>query len=115
MRIVNMERKLIYFTPIFLSMVSMTAASCSDSGYPYDTHYECKLMIQIQSFIAAFWIAALAVNYIIIFTKPAAEDLKLFVVRMGQVEYGSENNLSIQEVFLQGKARSGILLYIIHI
>ena len=108
MRIVNMERKLIYFAPIFLSMVSMTAASCYDTYY--DSYYECKLMTQIQLFVAAFWIAALAVNYIITFTKLAAEDLKLFVVRMGQVEYGSENNLSIQEVFLQDQARSGILL-----
>ena len=65
MRIVNMERKLIYFAPIFLSMVSMTAASCYDTYY--DSYYECKLMTQIQLFVAAFWIAALAVNYIITF------------------------------------------------
>ena len=61
------------FLPIFLSMVSKTEA---EDCYQWDrdgsdpTRYECKLIGQIKLFVAAFWIAALAVLSYIIFSKP---------------------------------------------
>ena len=70
----NMEHKkfMMFLLLIFLSMVSKTEAEdCyGSSPYPYNTHYECKLIGQIKLSVAAFWIAALAVSYIT-FTKPA--------------------------------------------
>ena len=56
------------FLSIFLSMVSKTEAEdCYRSADGY-SKYECKLIGQIKLFVAAFWMAALAVLSYIIFS-----------------------------------------------
>ena len=99
--------------PIFLSMVSRTVASCH--GYYGSENYsqfECELIENIHLFVAAFGVAALAVRYLI-FKKRSIRWIKIvfFLVHLGEVGNGSENNVSIPGALLQSKASTGIIIF----